>query len=70
MDVSQMEERYLQSLTKKEKDAYFIAKSILGSSFSLHNSLGFIQWFQSKEKENENEKEKEKEKENEKKKNE
>ena len=66
MDVSQMEERYLQSLTKKEKDAYFIAKSILGSSFSLHNSLGFIQWFQSKE----NEKEKEKEKENEKKKNE
>lgn len=35
---------YIQSLNEKELQAYHIAKSHLGSSFSLEKSLGFIEW--------------------------
>jgi hypothetical protein len=35
---------YLESLNEKEKMAYNIAKSHLGSSFCLEKSNGFIQW--------------------------
>ena len=38
------EQRYLESLNKKEIQAYNIAKNHLGSSFELSKSIGFIQW--------------------------
>lgn len=37
-------EQYIESFTAKEKQAYLIAKSHLGSSFSLYKSVGFLQW--------------------------
>jgi hypothetical protein len=36
--------KYIQSLSEKELKAYHIAKSHLGSSFSLEKSKGFIDW--------------------------
>jgi hypothetical protein len=35
---------YMKTFTEKEKKAYDIASSHLGSSFSLEKSLGFLQW--------------------------
>ena len=55
MDITLLEMEYLESLSKKERDAYTIAKTILGSSFSLIHSCGYIQWYRSK-KENEEKK--------------
>ena len=37
-------QEYVNSFTEKEKKAYDIARSHLGSSFSLEKSVGFIQW--------------------------
>lgn len=37
-------EQYIASFTPKEMQAYLIAKSHLGSSFSLYKSVGFLQW--------------------------
>lgn len=37
-------EKYVESLTEKELKAYHIAKSHLGTSFSLAKSRGFIDW--------------------------
>jgi hypothetical protein len=37
-------EQYIESFTAKEMQAYLIAKSHLGSSFSLYKSVGFLQW--------------------------
>jgi hypothetical protein len=39
-------QQYIQSLSEKETKAYNIAKSHLGSSFSLEKSRGFIIWRQ------------------------
>jgi hypothetical protein len=36
--------KYIESLSEKELKAYNIAKSHLGSSFSLEKSKGFIDW--------------------------
>ena len=36
--------QYIESFTPKEIQAYLIAKSHLGSSFSLYKSVGFLQW--------------------------
>jgi hypothetical protein len=36
--------QYIESFTPKEMQAYLIAKSHLGSSFSLYKSVGFLQW--------------------------
>jgi len=36
--------KYIESLSEKELKAYHIAKSHLGSSFSLEKSKGFIDW--------------------------
>lgn len=38
------EQKYIESLDKKEFQAYNIAKSHLGSSFELSKSIGFIKW--------------------------
>lgn len=39
---------YIASLNEKELQAYHIAKSHLGNSFSLEKSLGFIKWKQTR----------------------
>ena len=39
-----LKEKYLQTLSEKEKKAYFIAKDHLGMSFQLEKSVGFIKW--------------------------
>jgi hypothetical protein len=38
------EQKYIESLDKKELQSYNIAKNHLGSSFELFKSIGFIQW--------------------------
>ena len=38
------EENYLISLNEKEKKAYEIARSHLGTTFHLMKSNGFIEW--------------------------
>lgn len=38
------EEKYIDSLNEKERKAYEIAKSHLGSTFHLIKSNGFIEW--------------------------
>jgi len=42
--VENLFEEYLTSLSEKELQGYEIAKSHLGSSFSLEKSNGFITW--------------------------
>ena len=46
-DYENMEDlmaQYLETLSDKEKKAYHIAKSHLGSSFQLEKSNTFLQW--------------------------
>ena len=42
--MKELMDEYLKSLSEKEFAAYLIAKSHLGSSFSLEKSSGFIEW--------------------------
>ncbi len=44
MEKTDLLEKYLDSLNEKEKKAYEIAKSHLGSSFCLEKSNGFLEW--------------------------
>jgi len=37
-------EQYVNSLNEKEKKAYEIARSHLGTSFTIEKSIGFIKW--------------------------
>ncbi len=46
-----VETEYINSLTEIEKKGYEIAKSHLGSSFSLKKSIGFKQWKKDNKKE-------------------
>lgn len=46
--LSPDEKEYIESLNVKEKKAYHIAKTHLGSSFDLIKSNGFIEWKKSK----------------------
>ena len=39
---------YLKQLSPKEKQAYQIAQSHLGSSFNLEKSIGFQKWIANK----------------------
>ena len=39
-----VEVAYIESLNEKERKAYEIAESHLGSSFDLSKSSGFIKW--------------------------
>ncbi len=43
-----MEEEYIQQLSPTQKQAYAIAKRNLGSSFTLHLSIGFLEWKKSR----------------------
>jgi len=47
----EIETEYVKSLTEIEKKGYEIAKSHLGSSFSLKKSIGFKQWKKENKKE-------------------
>jgi len=40
--VATLTERYIESLSVKEKKAYLIAREHLGTSFSLEKSVGFL----------------------------
>lgn len=40
------QEQYVKSLSEKELQAFLIAKSHLGTSFTLEKSLGFIKWLE------------------------
>jgi hypothetical protein len=42
--IKKLTELYIDSLSEKEMKAYIIAKSHLGSSFSLEKSVGFLKW--------------------------
>jgi len=42
--IDQLLEMYMQTLSEKERRAYMIAKSHLGSSFDLSKSVGFVSW--------------------------
>ena len=42
--LGELLQMYLDSLSEKEQMAYNIAKTHLGSSFSLVKSNGFLQW--------------------------
>ena len=44
MNLSTEEEKYILSMTEKERKSYEIAKTHLGSLFTLHKTAGFIQW--------------------------
>ena len=41
---SVLENKYIQSLSTKERQAFDIAKSHLGTSFSVYKSAGFHEW--------------------------
>jgi hypothetical protein len=41
-------EEYLKTLSEKEMKAYLIAKSHLGTSFSLEKSTGYVNWLKIK----------------------
>jgi hypothetical protein len=44
MDVEDEEETFIKSLNEKELMAYHIAKSHLGTLFSLEKSNAFLEW--------------------------
>jgi len=41
---SSLEDKYIASMTSKEKLALKIAYKRLGSSFSIKKSIGFLKW--------------------------
>ena len=41
-------EEFLKNLTEKETIAYEIAKDMLGSSFDVEKSIGFLKWAEEK----------------------
>jgi hypothetical protein len=42
--IESLKEKYLETLSQKEKKSYLIAKEHLGMSFQLEKSLSFIKW--------------------------
>ena len=44
LSKEQLNEMYLKSLSEMEYKAYCIAKSHLGTSFTLEKSNGFLRW--------------------------
>ena len=44
MESTKTTDDYLKSLSEKERKAYEIAKSHLGSTFSLEKSNGYVSW--------------------------
>lgn len=46
--MKSVQDQYLESLTPKEKQAYEIAKSYLGTLFTLEKTTGYINWIKTK----------------------
>ena len=46
-NMEKMINMYIESLCEKEVQALNIAKSLLGSSFKIEISIGYLQWKQS-----------------------
>jgi hypothetical protein len=44
--MESISQQYIKSLNEKELQAYHIAKTHLGSSFTLEKSLGFLKWLE------------------------
>jgi hypothetical protein len=44
MNITKDEENYILSMSEKERKAYEVAKTHLGTLFTLHKTAGFIQW--------------------------
>jgi len=43
-NLSEMEKKYIETLSEREYKAYMIAKSHLETSFDLEKSIGFKEW--------------------------
>jgi len=48
-NLSEMEKKYIETLSEREYKAYMIAKSHLESSFDLEKSIGFKEWKKNQE---------------------
>ena len=46
-EKQQLEQKYIDSLSEKEKKSYEIAKEHLGMSFQLDKSVGYLKWLKS-----------------------
>jgi|TARA_B110000285_G_scaffold233883_1_gene309035 hypothetical protein len=44
MNQQQLEEAYLKSLDDKNRKALEMAKQLLGSTYNLRKSIGFLEW--------------------------
>ena len=44
-DIETWKQKYISTLSPKEKKSYNIAKEHLGMSFQLEKSVGFIEWY-------------------------
>ena len=42
--VEDLKEKYIESMSEKTKQAYLIAKGLLGTSFTLEKSNGYLLW--------------------------
>lgn len=42
--LDQLKQKYIDTMSPKEKQAYLIAVSHLGMSFQLEKSRGFVEW--------------------------
>jgi hypothetical protein len=48
-NLSEMEKKYIETLSEREYKAYMIAKSHLETSFDLEKSIGFKEWKKNQE---------------------
>jgi len=46
--MKSMQEQYLESLTQKEKQAYELARTYLGTLFTLEKTTGYMIWVKNK----------------------
>lgn len=44
-NIELWKQKYIETLSSKEKQSYIIAKEHLGMSFQLEKSVGFIEWY-------------------------
>jgi len=43
-EISELQKKYVESLSEKERKSYEIAKDHLGMSFQLDKSVGYLKW--------------------------
>ena len=42
--LEDLKQKYIESMSEKTKQAYLIAKDLLGTSFTLEKSNGYLTW--------------------------